>query len=366
MRAFPVLTLVLALGLALGFAPAPSVAGTDAAPGIPTYRWTLPVMGTTATVSIASVDSAAAARAARDALRAIVRVDLRFSNWKSDSEISRVNRELADGPVELSASAREIVDIALEIARASGGAFDPTVEPLVRLWGFLGGTPRVPPADAIEHVLTKVGVHHFALEGRTLRSAVPGLRIDLGGIAKGHAVDAAAAVLREAGVERALVDLSGNMVGLGHPPAGDAWTLGVRDPDRRAQWFARLRLQPDEAVATSGNYEQFVDADGRRHGHVLDPRTGWPVDDLVAVTVLAPRAVEADAWATALLVMGTERARRLLAEREDLTGILVQSARAGRHEVWVEDSLRDRIAFVTDAGSRFAAHWFASDPHATR
>lgn len=330
-----------------------------------TVHFARPIMGTWGTVSIVTADSNAVAEAADAAWAAIEATDRRFSNWKPDSELSRTNRALDAGPVDLSTQAAELVATALRIHAESNGSFDPTVEPLVRLWGFLGGTPRVPKSAAIEATRTRIGADRLHLEATTLHTDRDGVRIDLGGIAKGHAVDRAVAALRAHGIDDALVDVSGNMIGLGSPAGRDHWTVGVRDPDTEDQWFATLALA-DDAIATSGNYEQFVDVNGQRYGHVLDPRTGWPVDDLVSVTVVAPTAVEADAWATALLVLGCEDARHLLADRPDLAGVLVQSAEDGTHQVWVESSLRDRFGSVTAIRSRFPVTWFGPGHDETR
>jgi FAD:protein FMN transferase len=335
---------------------APGAQADDAARAV---RFDVRTMGTVGAVTVITPDSASVAAIAERALGAFGAVDARLSNWNPHSELSAVNAGLDVGPVELSAEAAVVITAALRIARESDGAFDPTVEPLVRLWGFLGGTPRVPDRTAIESARTRTGYGYLRLAGDplTLVADRSGMRIDLGGIAKGHAVDLAHAILREAGIEHALVDLSGNMRALGHPPGRASWTLGVRDPDRRDGWFARLRLY-DDAVATSGNYEQFVDADGHRYGHVLDPRSGWPVEGLDGVTVLAPTALLADAWATALLVQGPERARVTAAERGDLHVVLVQSASSGVRIVWVESSLAGRFDLVPDAAGRFEVRWF--------
>lgn len=336
-------------------------ATTERAPRI--VRTSVPTMGTVGTIAVVTDDSTASAPVVARALAVFTEVDARLSNWQPESELSRVNAALDARTVELSVEAAEVIAAALQIARESEGAFDPTVEPLVRLWGFLGGTPRVPDAEDIESTLVRTGHTRlrFSSDDRTVGSDVQGLRIDLGGIAKGHAVDRACAVLAAAGVEHALVDLSGNMRALGHPPGRASWTLGVRDPastpGEAMTWFASLRLEND-AVATSGNYEQFVDRDGRRYGHILDPRNGWPVEGLDAVTVLAPTGMLADGWATALLVLGLERARAVASARDDLAVVLVQSAAGGRRVVWVESSLAGRFELVTGADDRFDVRWF--------
>jgi len=325
------------------------LAGTAIAqPQVRPVTFRTQTMGTWASLTLVTPDSAAVAGLAHRSLLALHRVDSLMSNWTTTSEVARLNRESYDvaGPVD--PEVMEVLLAARRIGRASGGAFDLTVEPLVRAWGFLGGTPRVPDADEIEKLLWGVGWRHVQLDSAagTLLLAVESVRIDLGGIAKGHGVDQVAALLGEAGVTDALVDLSGNMAVLGSPPGRDHWNIGIRDPAGDGPHLARLALT-NTAVATSGNYEQFVSRDGHRYGHILDPRTGWPASGLESVTVVTTRAVDADGWATALLVMGPEAARELAARRDDLAVVLLERDPAGRLIVWVEEILCDRFTPVT-------------------
>lgn len=331
--------------------------GPSSAPRV--FGFEVPTMGTRGSIQIAATDSSSAAEAAQFALAAFSRVDSLMSNWTTTSEVARLNRRAGQRLV-VEPEVSRVLAAALTIGRESEGAFDITVEPLVRLWGFLGGTPHVPPAEAIEDALRAVGSGRLRFDAETgvLEEDSTSLRIDLGGIAKGHAVDEAARALRAAGIENALVDLSGNLMPLGSPPHREAWTVGVRDPFDRAPYFARLQLAASEGIATSGDYEQFVAIDGTRYGHILDPRTGWPAHELVAVTVLAPTALEADAWATAFFVLGIENGKRIARERDDLTVILVQAARDGVHDVWVERELRTRFSVEPGMASTFSVHWF--------
>lgn len=322
-----------------------------------TYRFTAPSMGTTAALTLVTEDSLGAETRAQAAFEVLTSTERLLSNWTTTSEVARWNRELAHGSTLVSTAARPVLATALRVADASGGAFDPTVEPLVRLWGFLGGLPAVPPAASLEEARARVGYRALRLEGDRLRADAAPRSVDLGGIAKGHAVDLVIAALRELGTENALVDLSGNLRGLGSPPGRASWTVGIRDPQTEDAWFARLSLE-EGAVATSGNYEQFFAEDGRRYGHVLDPRTGWPVEGLDSVTVLAPTAIEADAWATALLVLGPEAGPRLAARRDEVSAIFVQIARDGRHVVLVEKDLAERFDIVRSVRDRFDVRWF--------
>lgn len=304
-----------------------------------TYRTR--TMGTYGDLLLITADSLAALPYAVSVQDAFHRVDSLMSNWTTTSEVSRINRLAFDETLTVHPEVAAVIETGLRVGRESGGCFDLTVEPLVRTWGFLGGKPSVPDPGAIDEILPLVGAENleFDPETRTLHFKKEGVQIDLGGIAKGYGVDVAAAILRELGVVNALINLSGNMTALGAPPSRHHWVIGVRDPRDRIPYVARLSIS-DKSIATSGKYEQFVTKDGRTYGHILDPRTGWPSEGLLAVTVIAPTATEADAWGTALFVLGPAEARRLAREREDLEVLLIQPGRE-KDTLWVEEQLRD-------------------------
>jgi thiamine biosynthesis lipoprotein len=344
-RAAFALTLIAAYG---------PLAGAAAAP----WTHTLRTMGTYASVTVVASDSAAAGTAARAAHRALQRVDALMSNWTETSEVARLNRVAADSATTVEPEVARVLAAALAVHRESHGAFDITVEPLVRAWGFIGGPPRVPDSATVRRAFATVGAHHlrFDSDARTLRFARPGVRMDLGGIAKGHGVDAARESLAAHGVRDALVDLSGNMFAMGRPADARAWRIGIRDPRDRMPYFARLEIT-DRAIATSGTYEQFVAAGGRTYGHILDPRTGAPAEGLIAVTVVANDAMTADAWGTALFVLGPGAALRAAGERDDLEAVLVVPGGAV-DTVYVERSLEDRFTLEPGARGRFHVVWF--------
>jgi len=316
-------------------------------------------MGTYANITLVTADSAAGQRLVHAALSEFVRVDSLMSNWTQTSEVARINRSAELGPVPMHAEVAGVVDAALRVGRESEGAFDITVEPLVRLWGFLGGPKRVPSMLEIEAAFVFVGPQHLMYDSaaQTLQFDRKNVRIDLGGIAKGHAVDRAAAALRNAGVTDALVDLSGNMFALGSPATSPTWRIGVRDPRDRILYFARLPLS-EQAISTSGKYEQFVAQDGRTYGHIMDPRSGRPAEGLIAVTVIAPTAMEADAWSTSLFVLGPIAAKAKAKARADIDAVLVTPGSAGVDTVWVEASLKDRFTLDDKAKGMFQLVWF--------
>ena len=315
-------------------------------------------MGTYVNVTLVTSDSAASARDAAAAHQAIRLVDSLMSNWTTTSEVARINRVADSVTTRVQPLVGNVIARSLRVWRGSDHTFDITVEPLVRAWGFIGGPRRV-PTDAEARAawaLVGAGDVKFDSAAGTIHFARRGMRIDLGGIAKGYAVDQAMAVLRARGVKNALVDASGNMMSLGTPPASEHWRIGLRDPRDRVPYFARMWLDGD-AISTSANYEQFVAKDGKRYGHILDPRTGQPASGLLAVTVVAPDATTSDSWDTPLYVLGLEAAKAKALERNDVAAVLVEPGE-GRDTVWVESVLKDRFALEPNAERWFVVRYF--------
>jgi thiamine biosynthesis lipoprotein len=288
------------------------------------------LMGTTAEVSVAGTRDDGAAL--EKAFAALQRVDDQMSLWK-ESELTRLNRQ---GQAAASRELREVVALALELAAASGGAFDPTVEPLLRAAGDYGGTPRRLGESERQRLLAQVGFRHVRLEGERIRLE-PGTALDLGGIAKGYAVDLALGALREAGAQGALVDLGGSSIaGLGQP-----LRLELRDPDGGAPLASFV--VDDGAVSTSGG--------DQRPGHILDPRSGRTAQGVVETTVVAGTAMEADGLSTAVFVLGAEQGLALLLERRAEGAIVTRAGRALL--LRTTPGFAARHALVTRADVRF-------------
>jgi thiamine biosynthesis lipoprotein len=317
-------------------------------------------MGTYAHILVVTADSVAAIPAVEGAFAALHRVDSLMSNWTTTSEVARVNRIAGHETTTLQPEVATVVDTSLRLWRESEGAFDITVEPLVRLWGFLGGPRRVPSNEEIRTAFRRVGAQrvHYDPAHRAIRFDGDSVKIDLGGIAKGYGVDAAARALKAAGVTDALVDLTGNMFAIGTPAGADHWRIGIRDPRDRLPFFARVDLRPEEGISTSAKYEQFVAQNGRTYGHIMDPRTGWPAEGLISVTVISPSGFECDAWDTPMFVLGPAGARRKAKERTDLAVVLVQPGDAGVDTVWVQASLRNRFTLEPEARDKFQVVFF--------
>lgn len=271
-------------------------------------------MGTPFGLLIAGDVPAEQARAAADAAFAeIARVEAFASEWRPDSAISRINAA-APQAVAVSAETRALLQRALVLARQSDGAFDPSWAALRGVWRFGsddGRPPKLPLKSALDAARAKVDHRKVLVEGETVRLAEAGMALGLGGIAKGYAIDRAAAVLRARGVDRFIVDGGGDLYVAGEKAPGVEWTVGIRHP-RKAGLLAELPVK-DAAVVSSGDYERFFDLGGRRYHHIIDLRTGLPADRSVAVTVRAPEATLADALATAVFVLGPKAGLALAA-----------------------------------------------------
>jgi thiamine biosynthesis lipoprotein len=251
-------------------------------------------------------DAGALAPIVEAALDEVDRIDRLMSHYKPESPLSRLNREAACGPVAVEPELFDFIAESLRLSGDSGGAFDITVGPLMKAWGFFRGGGRVPSDDELAELRQRVGYQHVILNAhdRTIRFDHPGVELDLGGIAKGYAVDRAVAVLRSGGIAAALVSAGGSTIfGLGAPPGQRAWEVRVQDPVGAAAAAFTVRLK-DRALSVSGSYEKSFEKDGVRYSHIMDPRTGRPVQGMLSVAVLSASGTEGDALDDAFFVRG--------------------------------------------------------------
>lgn len=237
-------------------------------------------------------------------------VNRSMSTYREDSEISRFNTAAPGTWVEVSADFIEVLSAALMVGNASDGAYDVTVGPLVDLWGFGPGRAitEPPAADSIRRLREQLGQDRLRMDAENRRIMKVGdLALDFSSIAKGYAVDRIADWMVQQGMDRFMVEIGGEMRLAGMSARGDPWRIAIEQPDSTGRSVARAISLTDAAVATSGDYRNFFEKDGRRYSHTIDPRTGYPVThELVSVTVVHPSAMLADAWATALTVLGPE------------------------------------------------------------
>jgi thiamine biosynthesis lipoprotein len=272
-------------------------------------------MGTTATVRACGKKTADLRQATAEALDEVDRVDRLLSHYRDDSPLSRLNREAASGPVAVASELVELLDVCLRWSRASDGAFDVTVGPLMKAWGFFRDEGRLPDERQIQAALAAVGYRHVVLdrERGTLRFDRPGVELDLGGIGKGYAVDRVVELLRRRGIASALVNLGGSSVyGLGAPPGAAAWPVAIQDPRDPGREALSVGLR-DRALSISGGYARCFEKDGVTYSHIMDPRTGRPVQGVLSVAVLSASATDGDALDNVLFVQGVDEASALVA-----------------------------------------------------
>jgi thiamine biosynthesis lipoprotein len=215
-----------------------------------------------------------------------------------------------------------LVETSLQISNESEGAFDITIYPLIERWGFFSDTPSLPDKKEIQQYLQRIGYSNLVIEDGTLTKRKKNVQIDLGGIAKGYAIKEALQVLKNYQIESALIDAGGDIYALGELD-GKPWKVGVRNP--RGEGVIGVLEVTDMAVVTSGDYERFFEVDGEKYHHLLDPKTGYPTKGLASVTVMSSDPVLADAWSTALFIMGKEKGMPLVEKKNDLKTIMITS-----------------------------------------
>ena len=296
------------------------------------------VMGTFARIVAVAEDLSTAKGCIEAAFAEIQTVDELMSDYKSDSEISEVNCDGARRAVEVSESTYEVLQRSIEFSKLTGGAFDITVGPLVDLLRSAEKKEVVPSEEEIAEAKLKVGYQKLKLDvqNRTVKFIVDGMRLDLGGIAKGYAIDRAVEEMQKGGAIGGMVDIGGDIRCFGAPPQGkNHWLIGLQDPSvgpdivipaqagiSTGGLLLVLKLE-NAAIATSGSYRRFVLIGGKKYSHILDTRTGYGSDELASVTVISKSATDADALATAVSVMGAERGLALIETIPGTEAILI-------------------------------------------
>jgi FAD:protein FMN transferase len=257
--------------------------------------------------------------AVEQALDEVDRIDRLMSHYKAESPLSQINREAAHHPVSVDPELFDFIDAAMRYSRDSDGAFDVTVGPLMKVWGFFHGEGRLPAADDLDRARARVGREHVILDRqrRTIRFDRDGVELDLGGIAKGYAVDRAISLLRMQNVTAALVSAGGStLYALGAPPTHKAWQVTIQDPLDSGKAARAIDLK-DRALSIAGTSEKFFEAGGIRYSHIMDPRLGKPVQGVLSVAVLTDSGTAGDALDDALFVLGPDKSRAYLTQLRD-------------------------------------------------
>jgi thiamine biosynthesis lipoprotein len=317
--------LVLALSAATALA---------AEPALTRYEYTEPHMGTKFQLIMYAVDEKTARDACKAAFARVAELDGIMSDYKPTSELMQLCDKAGGDPVKVSEELFTVLTKAQEVSKVSDGAFDVTVGPVVRLWRLARRTKRLPDADDLKTALELVGYKNVKLDAkeRTAQLLKAGMRLDLGGIAKGYAADEAIAVLKKHAIDRALVAAGGDIAVSGPPPDKDGWTIEIQPLAPEEVKSPRHLILKNAGVSTSGDAEQYVEIDGQRYSHIVDPRTGVGLLGHRSVTVVAPNGITSDSMTKVASVLG-EEGLKIIEKQEGVTARIVRLTDKGAAEI---------------------------------
>jgi thiamine biosynthesis lipoprotein len=256
--------------------------------------------------------------------------------WKDDSQATRINELAATRPVQASQDVIDLIVMTQDLHTRTHGAFDVTVGPLVDLWGYYRKENHLPTQEEVDKAMALVGMDKVAVdrEGRSVSFSKEGVRLDFGGIGKGLAVDAAAAVFRKYKIASVLINGgSSSILAIGAPPGKDGWDVKVTLPETENEVIAEVVLK-DESISTSGCYGKYIEFDGAKYCHIFDPRTGWPAPGVTSATSFCASAAEADGLSTAFVVLGKEGTEQYCREHPEVKALIVPSEGA-TEPMWI-------------------------------
>ncbi|MFK8101860.1 MAG: FAD:protein FMN transferase [Saprospiraceae bacterium] len=271
------------------------------------YHRTVKLMGSRFDITVVATDSITANEYINLAIAEIDRIENLISSWDKNTQTSKINEYAGSKPVKVDPELFKLIERAIGISKLTDGAFDISYASMDRIWQFDGSMTTMPSATAIRNSVAKVGCKNILLdkENHTVFLKLKGMKIGFGAIGKGYAADRAKELLISKGVTAGIINAAGDMNTWGKQPNGDEWKIAITNPLNKNKVFALLPIN-NRAVVTSGNYEKYVNFNGKRYTHIIDPRTGYPSSGIISVTIFAPKAELADALATSVFVMGKE------------------------------------------------------------
>ncbi len=333
--------------------------------GLKLYKKAAYIMGSILEISVYSGEDKKAADNAIDlAFSEVGRLDMLMSNYKSNSELNRINNAVNKRePERCDDELLRVIELSAKFSRLTNGAFDITVSPLVALWGFNRGNDGdikgyVPSKRELARVLPSISYLNIVITDakdsndrrRLIHFKNNFTRMDLGAIGKGYAVDRAAEVLKKAGIDSALVNFAGNIFAFGTPEGRGTWKIGLKDPVVAGNILGSFKIGDGMAVATSGNYERFFVMDGKKYTHIIDPRTGYPVRGTLSVTIIADTATTADALSTGVFVLGAEDGMKLIKSMDNVEGAIIYETYDGNIAARISDGMNKILELSETAG----------------
>lgn len=303
-------------------------------------------MGTLLDIALFTKDQEEGKKVLRRCFQEARRLEALFSAYDEESGLSRLNRQAGLGPVEVEEDLFTILSVSLDLSQRTGGAFDPTIGPLLDLWQRAVEQGRSPERSALQKTLSLVGVSRIRLlPGRRVTLCEKGMRLDLGGIGKGYAVDQIIDGLKKEGIRKAFINFGlSSLSALGSPPGAEAWPILIRD-FHDGGFAGRLDLK-NLALSASGTFGRSLDIGGKRYGHLIDPRSGFPLDRPAIGIALAPTATEAEALSSALLVLGPKEGLLMIERSPAGEGFYLEPPQT----IWVTPGIGRRIPFEAARG----------------
>lgn len=308
------------------------------------------LMDTVVEIKVYYKKKAEAEKAINSSMEEMKRVEQKMSCFFSGSEVSRINKEaflerkkgslLAERWIPISDELFSLLEESVLLSKLTKGSFDITIYPLWKIWKFEGENIEVPSKGKIERALELVTYKNMILQNGKISFAKKGMGIDLGGIAKGYAVDAAIKVLKDKNINSAIVNAGGDMYVLGRKQ-GKPWRIGIRHPRREREILGTIEVE-DRAIVTSGDYERFFFSGGKKYHHIINPKTGYPADECQSVTIVAKEATFADGLATGIFVLGPKEGMALIENLEGVEGVIVNK----EGDVSVSSGLISKIEYV--------------------
>ncbi|MFH6944746.1 FAD:protein FMN transferase [Flavobacterium sp. FlaQc-50] len=282
------------------------------------------LMGSRFDITIVAQDSLTVETRINETIAEITRIENLISDWKSDSQVSEVNQNAGIRAVKVDKEVFDLTKRAIAISKMTNGAFDISFAAMEKVWKFDGSMTEIPTPEQIKKSVEKVGYKNIVLDSiqSTIFLQLPGMKIGFGSIGKGYAADKAREVMEAKGIKAGIVNASGDLTTWGKQPNRKAWTIGITNPFDTEK-FVKIVPLKREAVTTSGDYEKFVELNGKRYSHIINPITGYPATGLVSVTVFGPSAEMANGFSTSLIVLGKEAGLQLINQYPEYSCMMI-------------------------------------------
>jgi len=292
-----------------------------------TYHKTIKLMGTRFEISVVAKNETKGNLYIETAIHEIDRIEKLISSWDSNSQTSLINRNAGIEPVIIDLELLELIERSIQISKITNGAFDITYASMDRIWKFDGSMKEMPTEEAIRNSVSKIGYKNILInhDKKTVFLKSKGMKIGFGGIGKGYAADKAKELLVDMGVTSGIINASGDMNAWGHQADGTNWLVGITNPLNTQKVFSWLPIN-NQSVVTSGDYEKYVEFNGKRYAHIINPRTGYPTTGIKSVTIFASKAELADALATSVFVMGLDNGLDFINQIKGIEAIIVDDA----------------------------------------